>query len=99
MPLGCTSPVQPVDLAVNKPFKNALKNKFERHLDENLDNYVEVKLAVSDRIVLTTKWVGNPWKKVCQSKDMIIRSFKNVKRTRGGGGGVDWRSVNFNNNP
>ena len=54
-----TSRVQPLDVAVNKPFKYTIKEQFERHLDENLDDYVDGKLTVSDRRVFITKWIGN----------------------------------------
>lgn len=53
-------------------------------MGESLDDYVNVKLAVSDRRVLTTKWVANPWKGIRQNKDVVIHSFKRVKITRGG---------------
>ena len=46
-----------------------------------VDDYVDGKLTVSDRRVLTTKWVGNAWVRICQSKDMIIRSFKKCSTT------------------
>ena len=45
-------------------------------MDKNLDDYVDGKLTVSDGRVLTTKWVGNACERICQSRDMIIRSFK-----------------------
>lgn len=47
---------------IKKPFKNAVK-QFEKHLDENLDDYVVGKLTSS-------------WEMISQSKDMIIRSFR-----------------------
>lgn len=75
VPPGCTSRVQPLDVSVNKPFKNLVREQFEKHLDENLDKYVDGKLTASERRVLTTKWVANAWQKVSENKDMIIRSF------------------------
>ena len=58
VPPGCTSRVQPLDVVVNKPFKNLVREQFEKHLDENLNNYVEGKLTASERRILTTKWVA-----------------------------------------
>ncbi len=75
VPPGCTSRVQPLDVSVNNPFKSYVREQFEKHLDENLEHYVEGKLTASERRVLTTKWVGNAWEKLSENKDMIIRSF------------------------
>ena len=86
MPPGCSSQVHPLDVVINKPFKNAIKEQLERHLDENLDEYVDGQLTLFDRRVLTTNCVGNAWEKICQSKDMIIRSFKKCDITTN----VDW---------
>ena len=62
MLLEFTSGVLPLDVVINKPFKNAVK-QFEKHLDENLDDYVVGKLTRS-------------WEMISQSKYMIIRSFR-----------------------
>ena len=61
MPPGCTNQVQPLNVVINNPFKSAIKEQFERHLGENLDDYVDGKLTVTDRRVLTTKYLGNAW--------------------------------------
>ena len=76
VPLGCTSRVQSLDVVVNKPFKNLVREQFEKHLDENLNDYVEAKLTASKQRILTTKWVAIAWEKVMQDKEMVIRSFK-----------------------
>ena len=68
---GSTSRVQSLDVVINKPFKNAAKDQFQRHLEENLDDYVDGKLTVSERRILTTKWIVNAWErknKNCQNK-------------------------------
>ena len=67
--------MQALDVSGNKPFKNYVREQFEKHLDENLESYVEGKLTASERRVLTTKWVANAWEKLCKNKEMIIRSF------------------------
>ena len=74
-PPGCTSRVQPLDVSINKPFKHVIREQFEKHLSENLHLYTENKLPVSERRVLTTKWVVEGWEKVSRNKEMIKRSF------------------------
>ena len=76
VPPGCTSRIQPLDVCINKPFKEVVKRQHEAHMSENLQLYTEGKLTACDRQVLLTKWVGKAWQEVNQSKDTIIRSFK-----------------------
>lgn len=63
VPLRCPSLAQTIDVVIDKSFKSAVKNtfkeQFKRHLHENLNDYVDGKLIISDRTVLTPKWVGN----------------------------------------
>ena len=58
VPPGCTRRVQPLDVSFNKPFKNAIKEDFEKHINENLDSYVMGKIRASERRVVITKWVA-----------------------------------------
>ena len=76
VPPGCTSRVLVVEVLVNISFKDEVSSLFEVHLDKNLDQYVDGKINVSQRIVLITNWVGEAWSKVGKMKDPIIRSFK-----------------------
>ena len=73
---GLAPPCQPLDVCINKPFKEVVKRQHEAHMSENLQLYTEGKLTASDRQVLLTKSVGKAWQEVNQSKDTIIRSFK-----------------------
>lgn len=74
VPPGCTSRIQPLDVSVNKPFKEAVKRQHEDHMSKNLQLYTEGKLSAWERRVLLTKWVGNAWQET--NKDVVIRSFK-----------------------
>ena len=39
VPPGCTSRVQALDVVLNKPFKNLVREQLEKHLDENLNEF------------------------------------------------------------
>ena len=76
VPPGCTSQVQPRDVSFNNPFKDAVKQQFEKHLEENLQQYTEGKISASERRLLATKWVGKAWVEVGSNRDVVVRSFK-----------------------
>ena len=63
VPLGWWVEFNLTMLQLTNSSKIAMKEHFERHLDENLDDYVYDKVIVSGRKVLTAKWVGNAWGK------------------------------------
>ena len=67
-PPGCTSKVQPLDVSINKPFKDYLQTQFEKHCDENIELYISNKLTASKRRVLVTKWVAEAWEKIKTNK-------------------------------
>ena len=48
-----------------------MREQFEKHIDENLDLYVEGKVLVSVRRILTTKWVVNAREKIKMETEMI----------------------------
>ena len=54
VPPGRTSGVQPLDVSVHKPFKNAVRTQFEKHLNNNLTLYTEGKIPASEQRVLLT---------------------------------------------
>ena len=75
IPPGCTSKVQPLDVSINKTFKDYLRTQFEKHRDENIELYISNNMIASKRRVLVTKWVAEPWEKIKTNKEMIIRTF------------------------
>ena len=75
IPPGCRSKVQPLDVSINKPFKDYLQTQFKKHCNENIERYISNKLTVSKRRVLVTKWVAEAWEKIKTNKKMIIRAF------------------------
>lgn len=75
VPGGTTSIVQPVDIVFNAPFKAAVEREATKHLQENLDCYVQGRINASERRVLITKWVGRAWEELSTRTDMVVRSF------------------------
>lgn len=65
---GCAWLVQPLDVVINKPFKKAIKEQFQKHLDESGDDYFDGELTVSDRIVLKTSALIIPGKGLVRVK-------------------------------
>ena len=75
VPKGTTSRVQPLDVSINKPFKNFVRRQFEEHIDKNLELYINGKISAAERRVLITKWVANAWQSIKGETDLIQRSF------------------------
>lgn len=76
IPPGCTSRVQPLDVSVNKPFKDAVRTQFEKQLNGNLTLHTQGKIPASEQRVVLKRWVGNAWDHICSNTAMVKRSFK-----------------------
>lgn len=76
VPPGCTSLVQPLDVAFNGEFKSVIDQLQTEHMHDHLEQYLYNSLSASARRVLITKWVGAAWAQVSQKTEMIWRTFK-----------------------
>ena len=74
VPGGTTAYIQPLDVVVNGPYKNIVKTLYEKHMQENLEKYVNSKFTASDRRVLMTKWCGQAWQELDSA--LVKRGFK-----------------------
>lgn len=76
VPPGCTSLVQPLDVAFNAEFKEAIDQLQTEHMHNHLEQYVNNSLSASARRILIIKWVGAAWVQMSQKKEMVQRAFK-----------------------
>ena len=79
IPGGCTSVCQPLDVSINKPFKEHLKKEWDEWM-RNGGNGVTAggylrRASISD----VCKWVKNAWDSI--SSELILNSFKKCKIT------------------
>ena len=74
IPDGMTSQLQPLDVAVNKPFKDYVKQEYEDWLmSDNLPLTATGKIRKAPASVVAT-WVSSAWKKI--DHETIRRSYK-----------------------
>lgn len=79
IPAGCTSLVQPLDVSINKPLKERIRDLTDEAIREceSVDDFQ--KWSVGDRRVLTTCCVGDAWYEFCiENRDLVKRIFRKV---------------------
>jgi len=72
IPGGCTGLIQPLDTAINKPFKQYLRKYTELYIDEKECGKPDFVWSVGDRRVMTTQVVGPTWSQFCKDKEAMI---------------------------
>ena len=58
IPRGCTRYVQPLDVSLNKPLKDLIKEEQDRHFDENIEEWEQEKFNIGQCRILLTHWVA-----------------------------------------
>ena len=79
IPGGCTGFVQVLDVSVNKPLKDLIKEEQDDHYDQHIDEWRAEKFNIGQRRILLTHWVAKAWKRLhLEYKDTIINTFQSV---------------------
>lgn len=74
IPGGLTSICQPLDVAINKPFKDNLRKEWHHWMSNGGAGYTTSGNLRRAKISDVCKWVKRAWENI--SDDIIIRSFK-----------------------
>jgi len=90
IPAGCTGLVQPLDVSVNKPFKNILRDLLEDLLDnheathqQNLRELHRSGIsAIAERRILVTKAAGQAWEQFSLNhQELVVTTFRKLGLT------------------
>ncbi|CAI7869372.1 unnamed protein product [Closterium sp. NIES-53] len=74
IPAGCTSEIQPLDIAVNRSFKAAVRQLYQEWFEhEGVDTLTKKGNIKKPPDELTLKWISAAWKSV--PKELIQRAF------------------------
>jgi len=77
VPSGCTSLVQPLDILINKPFKDNLRVLFEKWMNEvgikDINKTKKGKLKAPSKILIM-KWINEAWSNI--SSELVAKAFK-----------------------
>jgi len=90
IPAGCTGLVQPLDVSVNKPFKDLLRDLIDQALENYQTNHSvnlrEIRRAdhngVAQRRILITKCVSEAWETFSlKYQELIVSTFRKLGLT------------------
>ncbi|CAI7749773.1 unnamed protein product [Closterium sp. NIES-54] len=74
IPAGCTLEIQPLDIAVNRSFKAAVRQLYQEWFErEGVDTLTKKGNIKKPPVELTLKWISAAWKSV--PKELIQRAF------------------------
>lgn len=92
IPGGLTRKLQPLDIAVNKPFKDNLKKCYTQYQLENYNNTITNKQAKVDRKKIV-EWVNGIWDKEIDN-GVICNGFKKTGISCNNNGSEDELVIN-----
>lgn len=79
IPSGYTGFVQVLDVIINKPLKDRIKELSEIHYDNNMDKWQHGKYSISERRIMITYWVAQVWRELhAEQSDIIIKTFRKL---------------------
>ena len=78
IPGGCTSKLQPLDVVINKPFKDILRKTWEGFIRESVlamekDDSIERLRPVNKQTMVT--WIKNATSEIASNREMVKKTF------------------------
>ena len=90
IPGGYIGYIQVLDVSLNKPLKALIKEEYNDHYNQHIDDQKQEKFNIGERWILLTYWVAKAWKRLhLEYKDTIIQTFWNVGMTLNPDGSQD----------
>ena len=95
---NCTDLFQPLDLSVNKPFKDKLRRGFSewysqevaKHLTNDCqadDVHIDTRMSIVKE--LSCRWIMSAYDHICSSSDIVKNGFKKTRITSAVENGVE----------
>lgn len=83
IPPNCTDKLQPLDISINKPFKDALKaqfhlwyaNEVQKQLNNGSLDDINIDTSMTAIKGLSASWIIHAWDSIEQRPDMAISGF------------------------